>query len=290
MLKELREELLRAIAEGADLDKVLSAVEAWFKALKEWEALETFERAFTDNRMTARCIDTKGTIKTFSVKNEKGVQSPMNVDSGKAGLDARLEPKNFLAKLKNELGLHDLATALLVKGKALSMQLFKVSDGVIFMPLPLEEDLQALFLVSTLAKKNRNSALYNRYVEIRAEITRIKYGSDNDMTLGFLNITKMTPDSAPDGKQHIRYGMATITGAQVNDKILKLRIQNALNYKTAIAASKKTEENNEVTIAYRKHAGPFPMLGFPTSVKGQFNLLNTAKVGTLNDNGSVTYI
>jgi len=290
MLEESRPKVHETVAVQMDsavpdLEEVRKVGEKWYEDLKEWEVIESWPRAFKDNRMTSRNFDPDAKIKEIPVGPEK---IKIQLDTGLQGIKGRLDPNNFINKLKNEKGLHDLPGGVLRGDRALSRQLFKVSKGVIFMPLPLEEDLQTLYLLSSLAKQHRESALYKSYVKWRSNITHLKYGSDNDMMAGFLVLPKTKPNSTElDGTLHVRYGMANITGKAFDTKTLALRVQNALNYKTAIALSNNTQENNEVVISYRQHPGYFPWLGVPAEL-GSYRLFSvTSKqlVGTLSDNG-----
>lgn len=285
MSLELYRKQLNAAMEGkADLTEVQVATERWFSFVKQFEAAETFERAFADNRMTAREFDLRGQPKDLKVQGVKA-----KLDTSIKGLQNRLNPEFFqeMAKKKNELGLHDLSTVLLRGGLPISKQLFGVKDGrgVLFVPLPLEEDLQTFYALSQLAKAHKTSSLYMYYTYMRAEFTRIKYGQDNDMAVGFGIVDK------GDGKTHVRYGVAGIAGGALNPLLLKQRMDNALNYKSKIAESKKTEENTEVTITCRKHAGQFPLVGVRAGAVYHLALLSTlAPYGTLSDDGVVTRV
>jgi hypothetical protein len=213
----------------------------------------------------------------------------VRLDTSLKGLQDRLNPEFFqeIGKKKNELGLHDLSTVLLRGSMPISKQLFgvKVGRGILFIPLPLEEDLQTFYALSRLAKANRTSSLYSYYTYMRAEFTRIKYGQDNDMAVGFGIVKK------DDGKVHVRYGVAGIGGGALHPQLLEQRMNNALNYKSKIATSTKTEENTEVTITCRKHAGPFPLVGVKREDNYDLALLSTlTPYGTLSDDGVVTRV
>ncbi|MCW5966612.1 MAG: hypothetical protein KIT83_21420 [Bryobacterales bacterium] len=268
-LNDARNETRWAIAEGEDEPVVVRHATEWYRLLKVWESQETFQRAFEDGRMTGRMaplvadarderIDGKtGTMK-FQVADARGQKKPMNFNPFIKGLSASLDPRNFLAKKKNELGIHEYSAVLLKPAVPISKQLFaKPGSYPVFMPIPLEEDLQLFDMLSTIAKRSRGGPLYPWFVEMRANVTRITYGSATDMKVGFLGVDK------GDGKSHFRYGLGTITGAVIDESTLRIRRHDALHYKTEILQRPGQSSNNEVTIKYRSHAGGFPWVGNP---------------------------
>lgn len=294
MLKETRKTLIGHISKKEDLKVIQKSVAAWFADIKDWESKDTFETAFAEGRMTARDVPKKGSIKTFPVKafelQKDGAIKPLlkkteikvNVNSSLDGIWDRVEAKNFLEKLKNEKGLHDLSAVLLKPEVAISKQVFGVSEDVatVFAPLPYEDDLIIFDAVAELAKSDITSGLYWDYVKIRAEFTRIKYGQDSDMSSGFAVLV------TSDAKIKVRYGLASIMGGVVSSALLQQRHLNALQYHKKILESKKLGENNEVIIAYRSHAGPFPMYGTRTK-EGWDLFTRKEKVGELSDDGKV---
>jgi hypothetical protein len=290
-LEARRSELVDAINKKAQLNAIKDLAVSWFAELKTWEGLEKFPRAFNDKRMTVRAVKPDAKIK--QIKVAKTVPTTINLDGSVEGIYARLDADNFLKKWKNDKGLHDLSAVLLHPDKLISKQLFDVAPGsqLLFMPLPLEEDLAAFAALSVIAKSNRTSPLYASYETMRANFTRIKYGAMSDMHSGFLTIEKMKFDAPlqKDGRVHVRYGLANIMGGPVMQKLLDIRIQNALKYKSQIATPNKTGENNEVIISYRNHAGPFPMVGTPQSnPPNSFALVNKTDKWTLEDDGTLS--
>jgi hypothetical protein len=206
--------------------------------------------------MTAR-LATQGSIKSFKVYDTNKQQVQIKLDPSIRGTQASQNPQNFLDKKKNELGLHDLSAVLLKPNTALSKQLFPKSGSyAIFMPIPLEEDLQLFEELSQAAKRNRGGELYKFVVDARSRMTRIKYGATDDMSLGFLKVVK------DDKKDHFRYGVGSILGNPFPQGVLQQRSVNALYYKSKIASLPTTKSaNNEVTIKYRHHGGIFPLIG-----------------------------
>jgi hypothetical protein len=290
VLQVSRSRLINAIEDKVELNALNVLAESWFSDLKAWEGQETFARAFLDTRMTARAVKPDSAMTQIEVK--KKVPTKINLDSSMDGVYARLDAANFLNKLKNEKGLHDLSAVLLHPSKLISKQLFKVAPDskIVFMPLPLEEDLAVLLVLSIIAKSNRTSTLYSTYQKMRANLTRIKYGAMSDMQSGFLTISNTKFDSplADGGKVHVRYGRANLIGGPLMEGVLRKRADNVLKYKSLVATPDKMGENNEVVISYRNHAGPFPMVGTPKSVPPKsFDLINKTDKWTLKDDGTL---
>jgi hypothetical protein len=281
-----RNKTLELVRAAAPDDEILKWAEKWFKSYKDWEKEETFERAFADNRMTGRMADREKTLEFKVSDSGHTSQANMKVNLGVAGLEGRLNPQNFLDKKKNELGLHDLSAVLLRGDKPISKQLFTrdaANKYAVFMPLPLEEDLQLFEELSQAAKRQRGGKLYPFVVNARAQFTRIKYGSADDMAVGYLNVNK------GDGKAHIRYGGATASGGAVSSQVLQQRSANALHYKNKIALAIGNDANNEVTIKYRQHAGGFPFFGKPSKGGYAGGLAGANKAAALSDEGKLTF-
>jgi hypothetical protein len=291
VLQVSRSRVIDAIENKVELNAIKPLAESWFADLKVWEGQETFQRAFQDTRMTARAVKADSQMTQIKLKNT--AKTKINLDPSIEGVYARMDAANFLNKLKNDKGLHDLSAVLLHPAKLISKQLFNVTPDskIIFMPLPLEEDLVTFALLSVIAKSHRTSALYNTYVTMRANFTRIKYGAMTDMQSGFLTISQTKFDSPlkDDGRVHVRYGMGNLMGGSVQQGVLGKRAANALKYKSLVATPKKQGENNEVVISYRNHAGPFPMIGTSKSAPpNSFELANKTDKWTLRDDGSLS--
>ena len=290
MLEETRKALIGHIRENEDLEVVRKSLSAWFSDIQEWESKDTFETAFGEGRMTARDLPKKAAMKKFPVNvfnNGKNTgKATISLNASLEGIWDRVEAKNFLEKLKNEKGLHDLSAVLLKPTLAISKQVFGVSEdsATVFAPLPHEDDLIAFDMVAELAKKDITSPLYWDYVQIRAKFTRIKYGQDSDMHSGFAVLV------ASDTKMKVKYGFANVMGGMLGSALLQQRHLNALQYRKKILESKKfTGENNEVIVAYRSHAGDFPMYGVRS--KDRWDLFTRKeKVGELSDEGKVTTV
>lgn len=268
-LKAAREKAQQAILLDQDEVKIVESCKEWFRELKNWERLETFERAFSENRMCVRVapIDPSEKKQSFTPKPNV-VQTDKDVFIQASMKDVPLfqSARNFLDKKRNDLGLHDVSAVLLYGNKKISQQIFsKVGRQPLFIPIPNEEDLQLLYQIESYAKekKKRAGQVYDFYVDARARITRIKYGSEEDMKTNFL---KFADDKQ---KVHYRYGDAHETSGPVATEVLANRRQNALNYKSRVLTGKITD-NNEVTVKIRQHAGCWPQAAIPGPIaKGQ---------------------
>ena len=256
-------ELIRLAADMRDENDVTEWLGRWFMHFKNWERAETFDRAMTESRMTIRMAPMRPDRKPWvSRTGEKG---DVFINASVGGISEMQTPKNFIDKRKNELGLHDVSAVLLRPNLALSPQLFTKPDRIpVFMPIPQHEDLQLFHEIAGVAKANRAGPIYQFYVEARARMTRIKYGSDTDINTGFLKIDK------GDGRDHYRYGDATTGAGPVQAEVLRQRMLNAREYPTRIVASTRVVENNEVTLKYRAHASTFPYMGVKGEMSRQF--------------------
>lgn len=255
----------------ADEQTIVKSAKQWFEDYKAWEKEETFDRAFSEGRMTARVAkvgEQGGKPASFPVRGSDGKMHQIKLASTVFGLPKFLDPSNFLTKKKNELGLHDFSAVLLRPSAALSAQLFAKEGGTIFMPLPLDADLRLVHYLGAAAKKSKAGPLHQFYVEVKNSMTRLKFGSPEDMSNGFFMLDK------GDGKEHVRYGIANILGNPFDNQYLLERAENALNYKSKIVDVATKGGNNEVTVKYRQHAGMFPVIGshasaFPKEVLPQ---------------------
>jgi hypothetical protein len=299
-----------------DVKQITDAAEQWHHDFKDWEGMETFQRAFENGRMTARCVDSDkfedgdGKPKSF----EYGNRQMMKLNVTQIGMQKRLNPDNFGTKSgkrpKYDLGLHDLSAVLLLPNRKITDQLFKQGSDVIFMPLPLEDDLQMLYLLSKSARDNKNIALTQEYEKIRANMTHIKYADIKDQGIVYLG------QSDDSGKEHIRYGgtksgsASIVKGKLTQDQgnPLNNTMWNALTYKTALGFYKsmykqkldqhsefeegmgKHSDNNEVVVAYRRHELKcFPMIGVPKD-GGGYSVADIEwhPIGSLSNDGKLS--
>lgn len=295
-LSDARKTVAEALTQPPSL-ALVNAVIDWFGAYKTWEATDTIEKAFRSKRLTIRTYvkpDGSGSkwnvVRTGSqtTSSEGVVQTregyPYDV-SGK-GVMARTNPLNFSpgASRKYSIGLHDLSASLLDPAKSISTQLYhaldkELHDGdyAIFMPLPIEEDIQLFDAINRYGKKHRDEfpRLYDLIAVYRARMTRIKQAYEYDIGAGFKETERVRKvDNKPDFK--IKYGVGTKikvigkplpvpTTQGLNDEAELSR--KALSYKEILESSPTRGKYNEITIAYRQHASP----NFPQATIWDFN-------------------
>jgi len=263
-LQSARDKAFEVVLLGKDLDNEASAVHwfgLWLEALKQWEADETFERAFSENRMCLRAapVDPSAQKKQSYTPAPNSVKKPddVTIRAAVGHIPLYQKPENFLTKQKNALGLHDVSAVLMTSEKNITEQVFpKVGRQPVFIPIPYEKDLLLLHGIEHLAKEKKAGPIYDFYKNARARITRIKYGSDDDMKTTFLKVV------GDDKRVHYRYGDAHETGGPVAAHVLQERRQNALFYNSRVLTGKITD-NNEVTVKIRQHAGGWPQAAVP---------------------------
>jgi hypothetical protein len=242
-----------------DAKTAVSWFQSWFDELKKWEAEETFERAFRENRMCVRSAPIDAAAQKKQSFTPQGVRKADDVPirAGIPHVPHFLKPDNFLQKKKNELGLHDVSAVLLYGDRKISMQVFpKAERQPLFIPIPHEKDLLLFYCIETLAKSDKAGAVYEFYRNARARMTRIKYGSEDDMKTTFLRIAQ----------DKVRYGDAHETAGPVSAEILQKRRTDALFYQSRVLTG-KIGDNNEVTLKIRQHAGGWPQAAAPGPLK-----------------------
>ena len=230
----------------------------WWQSFKKREEEETFNRAFTANRMTARQIDLGGRGGTFQVDTPgKTPGRFMSLARGPKGIEERLKPSNFLSGQESEKGLHDLSASLLDGTLPIYPQLKHYENSVVlFMPVPEEDDLKIFAALNQLP--DRDEAVLRA---MGAQMTLLKLAQASDMGTTFADL------SDAGGPDKFRYGhTGTIIrakgaiGRPATPAEIKARATNALEYKKILAAGITIV--NEVVMAYRQHASKlFPMYG-----------------------------
>lgn len=254
---------------AAEWESMYDAVLKWYAEVKRAENsgdddLKTFEALFTAHRMSARQINLRPNqggdswnVPRFDRK-ASGPEREMYLDKSVKGIAKRGDPDNFLnQKTKNEAGVHDLSASILNgKNRNIYQQLKPYKEAVVvFMPLPLEKDLQIL---SALA---RIKGIPRTWVATFDDlITHPRYAQSSDMHTFFRDTA---PDDAKQGT--FEYGRTGRVIRQANDRERKInaadmaaRRHGALTY-TAVATNVVTKVN-EIVIAYRKSASRrFPM-------------------------------
>jgi len=230
----------------------------WWQGFKKNEEKETFNRAFTANRMTARQIDLGGRGGTFQVDTpDKTPGRFMALARGPKGVEERLKPSNFLSGQENEKGLHDLSASLLDGALPIYSQLKHYENSVVlFMPVPEEDDLKIFAALSQLPDRDEEVLR-----AMGAQMTLLKLAQASDMGTTFADLSE---EGGPD---KFRYGhTGTIIrakggiGKPATPAEIKARATNALEYKKILTAGITIV--NEVVMAYRQHASKlFPMYG-----------------------------
>jgi hypothetical protein len=270
---------LGLLESGLKWETLQPLVRRWWDDLKTWEAADTFDAAFQDDRMTVRQINIGSTARggDFMVSNkfseETEHQRSITLARDVAGVKQRFAPANFFdpsnfRRMKNELGLHDLSASLLSHKKPIRQQLKHYEDVVaLFVPVPEEKDLTLFYTLNEMAKAELVGAA-NEIRIMRSQLTRIKLAQSSDMGTTYRDVSRL---GAEEGK--IRYGIVgtiikTKEGEQkskaqpATEQELKDRKSNALKYKSILDAIFLPGEKivNEVVMAYRSHNSPhFPM-------------------------------
>ncbi len=207
-------------------------VVTWWGEYKAWERDETIARAFGDNRLAVKELQSEVSVyggpnstvnftafekygrNTRTNPNPKVHYKDHKYDTGVESYMKRSSPAYFLGgegPSKYTEGLHDVSMSILRAGKPIDQQTYtdlgdQKSDQkyVIFVPLPEPEDQAVFNRLNDIAKrvKLKCQVFYQRIRTFRAEMTRVKLAWDEDMASGFIAL-------APDNKARpkLRYGM-----------------------------------------------------------------------------------
>jgi hypothetical protein len=183
-------------------------------------------------------------------------------------------PANFVSREKKYAeGLHDLSASLLNPGLSIFDQIHNDDDGMkantegahfAFVPLSKEEDQLMLYKLIQYAKRLRLMlpGLQERVRSYRAEMTRVKLANEFDMAVVYTAVPVAKGRGGPAYK--LRYGLGkstTVAGddsltTPVTPQIYAARQEAARSFKSIIGIR---NAKNEIVIALRKHAGPFPV-------------------------------
>ncbi|MEO7084763.1 MAG: hypothetical protein ABI442_05790 [Gemmatimonadaceae bacterium] len=304
----LREVDLGALGEEVD-DAIIQIIDDWFAELKAEESKDTFAAAFAEHRMTARVVKKEGGVIEAISMNKYDLaereaapdktSTPDAYNTGVAGMKLRTDPSNFGAEVshaggmrkvdgkivkvaptkkgKYTLGLHDLSAVLLStkRGNILNQLAWKegaqetAKNAVVFMPLPLEADLQIFALLSAKVKAHRikHNRIAAKLADVRHKMTRVKLTNEDDAGSGFVNVGTGWTNK----QRKYRYGLGLIpiegkegkTGVDEMDRRRAL----ALEYRSMLGKMKPMPEDttlnpthNELVVAYRHHASNcFPL-------------------------------
>lgn len=262
-----------------------SNIDAWWARTKEAERAETWQSAFTSNRMSARQIGSSQVMGgEFSVRNKHDRTNEsrtrlIRLDRTAAGIVTRLTPANFYNPVdgrsrKDELGLHDLSASLLDSTKNplnILGQLKPYKDSiVVFMPVPTEDDAQIFNAITSLAEPDEKALGI-----MRSSFTRMKLAQGSDMHTTLFDVSQRA-----DAPAKIRYGVTGRTQrAKGEDEVmadetdLAARRTNALEHSVILGAG-AVQKVNEIVMAYREHASAlFPMLAKWDGNAKRFNVL-----------------
>jgi hypothetical protein len=272
-------------------------ISSWWTAYKAWEAVDTFDEAFEDKRMTVRTFNTgyatqvqktfkRGTIqvtqeKFFSDGRYTKTDEKKQLEYQKAfnnlkeiqkyhaqrGIDssAFANPANFASReTKYDAGLHDLSASILNPKLSIFDQVHNNEEGAhySFLPLSMEEDQEVIYNLTRIAKDRVSiPGLYQMVRNYRAEMTRVKLAYEMDMGIGYTAVS--SPGQATGPQFKLRYGLAattTLVGEALpqptTENIYDERRKAARKFKSIIGVR---DAKNEIVIAMRKHAGPFPV-------------------------------
>ena len=267
---------------------------SWWRAYKRWEAVDTFDEAFQDKRMTVRTFSAGFATqawKTFArgkiqVSKDKffadSRYTPLPQDQqgrqpiafgrekqkyhAQRGIDssAFAVPANFASReTKYDAGLHDLSASLLNPQMSIFDQIHNTEEGAHFSFLPLSEmgDQEVMYHLVRLAKDRVSiPGLYDMVRNYRAQMTRVKLAYEMDMSIGYTVVPAPRPGTGPQFK--LRYGLAATTSVVGQGEqpttlaIYEARRKAARNFKSIVGIR---EGKNEIVLAVRQHAGPFPV-------------------------------
>ena len=185
-----------------------------------------------------------------------------------------MDGNNFIygSSKKYELGLHDLSASLLDPEQLISKQIYhnlqqesKNRSYVVFMPLPLQEDLNFIDQLNKICKnepKLHMSIFHQKIRYFLSNMTRLKVAYERDIGAGF----QIKDSSTPNIKIKYSYGSRIKTqlhplGTRITDKDIKHLRNNAINYKNILEQSNNKAKYNEIIISYRSHQNKmFPLL------------------------------
>jgi len=184
------------------------------------------------------------------------------------------DPANFAERnTKYELGLHDLSASLLNPKLSIFDQVHNSDVGAhfSFLPLSKEEDQLLLYKMVQCAKplKTTLAQFHNKVRDFRAKITRVKLANEFDMAVGYSAVPVANPVRGTPAYK-LRYGLTSMTtvigpngqeSVAVTPQLLERRRQTALRFKSILGIR---DAKNEIVIAIRQHAGPFPVYAIRT--------------------------
>lgn len=282
MTELLFEEAIEIRSE-TDWQQVEDLVLTWFIDLKAAESNEEFYPAFTQSRMTVRCILEErhtGYYEPEKVMHlTKGIQEnsfDLKTKQGIEGTKDRMKYENFFGDGKRQRkkytdGLFDVSAVLLDGTRSLKIgeppnQMYRTSGNTtyIFMPVPTEDDMFIYFMLLHLAKSSHNTSMGLRVFAsyMKSRLTRIKLAFDGDAGAIFVNV-------ATEGEllPKIRYGYGNKMKRSSTPEQVFQRKLDALTYKSVLNGGNR----NEIILAYRQHGLlACQPSAFPLYAKGAF--------------------
>lgn len=278
---------------SGDLRELEVLVDQWWLAYKEWEQQDTLAAAYSESRLTCKGTSTMSeplnvrsvnlghneTIKDLYRRDTWGNTSKYQnslIAKTNASIVGRMKPESFLEGNKAQLGYHDLSALVLNPAVAISKQQYKTvtSEQVYgFMPIAPSIDQCVFQNINMVAKLNREScpSLYEKVVNIRNRMTRIKLASGNDMKTVFIRVgttkhghdkfkyvlgmkTDVSKTDVADGlvdQSKFRTDAKT-ANVTTTPAIYEARRNAAINYEAMV--KRMLGKYAEVSIAYRQHA------------------------------------
>jgi hypothetical protein len=184
-------------------------------------------------------------------------------------------PNHFATRsLKYANGLHDLSASLVNPKLSIFDQIHNNDIGAhfSFLPLSKEEDQFLLFKIIQCAKPLKGSftPFYNKVRTYRGSMTRVKLANEFDMAVGYSAVPVANPGQGNPAYK-LRYGLTSTTtilgpnGQQtvaVTPQILQERRIAAVRFKSILGIR---DAKNEIVVAIRHHAGPFPVYAIRTA-------------------------
>ncbi len=236
------------------------------KLNKETQETVTEVRIFADGKFTPLPKEQEAEHDRVFHKTDEH-----NYYGARRGIDssAFANPLNFVDREKKyEEGLHDLSASLLNPDLSIFDQIHNNDWDAhfSFLPLSKEDDQYVLFNLTRLAKELRLTlpAFDTKVRFYRASMTRVKLANEFDMAIGYTAVPVANPQPGSPAYK-LRYGLTrntTITGPQgqqtvpVTAELYAARQQAALRFKSILGIR---DAKNEIVIAIRHHAGPFPV-------------------------------
>jgi hypothetical protein len=269
------------------LTETMKLINEWWQAYKAWEAQDSFVAAFSEGRLAVRQgpealmygqYQGEKSFGDFAARHRDPKSTTAYPNEryrvGANSLKERMNPANFGMdqgeKLKYKRGLHDLSASLLapsipfIKDQLRWKWTGKKLDEwiTIFMPLAQPEDMGLFAMLNTMAKevKTAQAEPYKTVVYMRDRMTRLKLADSVDIGAGLQDVA-VGDVTAPGYKPKLKYGVKGLPdqNGRLTGKDLE-RYNKTLFYTSILPRDGRTQNTNEIVIAFREHAGDrFPI-------------------------------